>query len=67
MYAKCPKCGRKLDSFEVEQVDIKGGHSGVFYKCTYCDTAISCGLDPLKLIDDIAEKVIKKLKKSDNC
>lgn len=64
---KCLKCGAVLNQIHIEPLEmIDGagqGWNGVTYNCPYCYHAISAGIDPVSLKNDIVTEILAALRR----
>ena len=63
--AKCPHCEALISTVTVLTVDIKDGRRiwpGGAYACPRCNSIISVGFDPIKVIDETVNRLLKKLR-----
>lgn len=66
MSGKCPKCEKLLSSVNLVGIDAKnaGGTSwkAITYNCPFCQTIISCQIDPIAVKADTVNEIIRGLK-----
>jgi phage FluMu protein Com len=66
---KCPKCEKLLTHVDAEAIEIhqnlKSASRGVSYLCPHCRTILSVQIDPLASIADMANAVVRRLKKAE--
>lgn len=64
-FSKCPNCETGLLSIRVEAIDLRvpGGdtYKGAVYSCPSCNAAISAGIDPIALKNDIVNSIKRAL------
>ncbi len=64
---KCPspKCEQQFASPKVLGIDLPIGNSplrGLAYVCPYCNVAISVQVDPIAVMSETVERLMKRLK-----
>lgn len=66
---KCPKCDKILTNIQVGhvEIDVFMGRKwdGIAYYCPFCNTILSCQIDPIAIKTDIINEIVNELKSSE--
>jgi len=66
MNGKCPKCEKPVTKATIAAIELSAGPThtewkGNAYACPYCHTILGVQIDPVALMNDTVNKVLKKL------